>query len=100
MTCAFLSGGTCVRKERLMYTSRFSRILIPLLAICLVGLFVIATPLFQARASAAHSGTVSSAALPAISTSCPPAGTARAASMPALKLGPHQNIVYIVNEVL
>lgn len=81
-----------------MYTSRIARILIPILAVCLVALFVIATPLFHARASDAHNSTVSSAALPAISTSCPPAGTARAASLPPLTLGRDQNVVYIVNE--
>ena len=81
-----------------MYTSRFSRILIPILAVCLVALFGLAAPLFHARASDAHTGTASQASLPAISTSCPPAGTARAASMPPVTPGHDQNIVYIVNE--
>ncbi len=81
-----------------MYTSRFSRILIPVLAVCLVCLFVIAAPLFHARASSAQNGTVSHVLSAAISTSCPPVGTARAASMPAMQLGHDQNIVYIVNE--
>src|SRR5579859_6810771 len=88
----------CVRKEKPVYTSRFSRILIPVLAVCLVCLFVIAAPLFHARASSAHNGTASHASPAAISTSCPPAGTARAASLPPMQLGHDQNIVYIVNE--
>lgn len=35
---------------------------------------------------------------PPTQTSCPVTGTARAAIMPSLALGSHQNIVYIVNE--
>src|SRR6266567_341227 len=81
-----------------MYTTRFSRILTPVLAVCLVSLFVIAAPLFHAGARSAHSNTTSNAALPAISTSCPAPGTARAASLPSLTLGTHPTIVYIVNE--
>lgn len=81
-----------------MCTSRISRILIPILAVCPVCLFVLAAPLFHASASTAYNSAVSSASLPAISTSCPPAGTARAASLPALTLGHDQNVVYIVNE--
>ena len=38
------------------------------------------------------------ATLPATKTSCPAAGTARAAVMTPFTLGSHQNIVYIVNE--
>ncbi len=83
-----------------MYTTRFFRILIPVLAVCLVSLFIIAAPLFHAGASSAHSNTTSNAALPAISTSCPAPGTARAASLPSLTLGTHPTIVYIVNEGL
>src|SRR6266699_4056443 len=83
-----------------MYTTRFFRILIPVLAVCLVSLFIIAAPLFHAGARSAHSNTTSNAALPAISTSCPAPGTARAASLPSLTLGTHPTIVYIVNEGL
>src|SRR5260370_28522204 len=83
-----------------MYTTRFSRILTPVLAVCLVSLFVIAAPLFHAGASSAHSNATSNAALPAISTSCPAPGTARAASLPSLTLGTHPTIVYIVNQGL
>lgn len=36
--------------------------------------------------------------MPAMQTSCPAAGTARAALMTPLALGSHQNIVYIVNQ--
>ncbi len=46
----------------------------------------------------AHGGTTSTPTLPPTQTSCPAAGTARAAVMTPLALGSHQNIVYIVNE--
>ncbi|GAC1345287.1 MAG: hypothetical protein NVSMB27_07290 [Ktedonobacteraceae bacterium] len=78
-----------------MYTSRFSRILTSVLAVCLVALFVIAAPFLHASASGAHSSVASH---PAITTSCPAPGTANAASLPSLKPGTHQTIVYIVNE--
>jgi hypothetical protein len=81
-----------------MYTARFFRVLTPVLAVCLVCLFVLAVPLFHASASGTHSSTTSHAALPAISTSCPAPGTARAASLPSMTLGTHPTIVYIVNE--
>ena len=35
---------------------------------------------------------------PQVQTSCPPAGQARAAVMPTLALGTHQNVVYLVRE--
>ncbi len=44
----------------------------------------------------ANGGTT--APIPSTQTSCPAAGTSRAAIMPTLALGSHQNIVYIVNE--
>src|SRR6266568_7307385 len=44
----------------------------------------------------ANGGTT--APVPPTLTSCPATGTARAAIMPPLALGNHQNIVYIVNE--
>jgi eukaryotic-like serine/threonine-protein kinase len=44
------------------------------------------------------SGGSAPAPLPATQTSCPAAGTARAAVMTALTLGNHPNIVYTVNE--
>jgi len=47
---------------------------------------------------AAHGSPTPAATLPATQTSCPAAGTARAAVMTPLTLGSHQNIVYIVNE--
>jgi eukaryotic-like serine/threonine-protein kinase len=78
-----------------VYISRFSRILASVLAVCLVALFVLAVPFLHASASGAHSNVASQAAA---STSCPAPGTARAASLPSLKLGAHQTIVYIVNE--
>ena len=81
-----------------MYTSHISRILTFVLAVCLVCLFVIAASPLHASASGAHSSTTSHATLPSISTSCPAAGTARAASLPSMTLGTHATIVYIVNE--
>ena len=41
---------------------------------------------------------VTTAPIPPTQTSCPTADTARAAIMPPLALGNHQNIIYIVNE--
>ena len=41
------------------------------------------------------SSTPPGGSLPPVSTSCPPQGTARAAVMPPLALGTHQNIVYV-----
>jgi len=78
-----------------MYTPRFSRVLTPFLIGCLVFLFVACAPQYQASA---HGSTTSSPASPAISTSCPSPGTARAAVMPSMTLGTHPTIVYIVNE--
>jgi hypothetical protein len=45
-----------------------------------------------------HGSPTSTPTLPAAKTSCPAAGTARAAMMTPFTLGSHQNIVYIVNE--
>src|SRR6266487_733585 len=42
--------------------------------------------------------TTTTGSLPPGSTSCPPQGTARAAVMPLLTLGSHQNIVYLLGE--
>jgi len=81
-----------------MYTShtpRVSRILIFCLVGCLVFLFAASAPLSPASAS---SSSASLSLSPAISTSCPTPGTARAASMPSMTLGTHPTIVYIVNE--
>lgn len=41
------------------------------------------------------SSTPSGGSVPPVSTSCPPQGTARAAVMPPVTLGSHQNIVYV-----
>jgi eukaryotic-like serine/threonine-protein kinase len=78
-----------------MHIIRTSRTLISVLAGCLVFLFAASATPFLARAS---SNTPSHASRPAITTNCPAPGTANAASMPALTLGSHPNIVYIVNE--
>lgn len=80
-----------------MYTTRFSRILASILAVCLVCLFFVAAPLFHASASGTRS-SASHSTHPAISTTCPAPGTARAASLPSMTLGTHPTIVYIVNE--
>jgi hypothetical protein len=78
--------------------SRIARILIPFLVICLVCVSV-ALVAFAPRSHAnAQSSTTHSAAQRAITTNCPAPGTANAASMPALTLGSHPTIVYIVNE--
>jgi eukaryotic-like serine/threonine-protein kinase len=78
-----------------MHATRFSRALSSFLAGCLVFLFVACASQFQASA---HGSTPSSPRSPAISTSCPSPGTARAAVMPSMTLGTHPTIVYIVNE--
>src|SRR5260221_10295170 len=46
------------------------------------------------------SGGSAPAPLPATQTSCPAAGTVRAAVMTALTLGNHPNILYTVNKLL
>src|SRR5690242_17431696 len=81
-----------------MYTHRFPRVLTSVLAVGVVSLFVVAALPFHASASRTRSSTPSYAALPAVSTSCPAPGTARAAFMPSMTLGNHPTIVYIVNE--
>lgn len=86
------------KEEKSMHsprTTRFTRLLIPLLVGCLVALFTVAAS--QLRASASSTAP-SHAFRPAISTSCPASGTARAAYMPSMTLGSHSTIVYIVNE--
>ena len=81
-----------------MYAHGFPRVLTSILAVGLVSLFVVTALPSHASASSTRSSTPSYAALPAISTSCPAPGTARAAFMPPLTLGSHPTIVYIVNE--
>ncbi|HYL43595.1 MAG TPA: hypothetical protein VEU97_09440, partial [Ktedonobacteraceae bacterium] len=79
-----------------MFPARSSRILLSLLLVgCVVGLFVASARSLQANASNA---TALSVSRPAITTSCPASGTARAAYMPSMTLGSHATIVYIVNE--
>lgn len=78
-----------------MYAPRFSRILIFCLVGCLVFLFAASVPQAQVSAS---SGRTSHTFGPAISTSCPPSGTANVAFMPSMTLGTHPTIVYIVDE--
>jgi len=78
-----------------MHVTRFSRALSSFLGGCLVFLFVACASQFKASA---HGSTPSSPGSPAIATSCPSPGTARAAVMPSMTLGTHPTIVYIVNE--
>src|SRR5436309_2381461 len=81
-----------------MYTSqvtRASRILISCLAGCVIFLLAASVP--QSHVSASSS-TTSHTLRPAISTSCPAAGTGRAAVLPSLTLGTHQNIVFVSNK--
>src|SRR5690349_15417294 len=57
------------------------------------------TPTSNTGSTATSNRTAGTTAnLPPIQTSCLSAGMARAAVMPPLVLGNHQNIVYIVNE--
>lgn len=63
-----------------------------------VLLAAIAVPVLQAHASSLSSAQAQHSASPAISTSCPSSGTARAAYMPSMTLGSHPTVVYIVNE--
>ena len=52
----------------------------------------------DAGTPAAHGSPTPTPRLPPTQTSCPVAGTARAAVMTPITLGSHQNIVYTVNE--
>src|SRR5204863_3361319 len=80
------------RRRKGMHTPRIARVLIPSLVGCLVLLF--AASALYTRADA-YSGTFMRTLHPALSTSCPAPGTARAAVMPPMTLGSHANIVYI-----
>jgi hypothetical protein len=79
-----------------VFATRLSRVLTLLVAVCLVCLFIASAPLVHATAS--RTASQSRTLHPAISTSCPSPGTARAASLPSMTLGSHPTIVYIVNE--
>jgi hypothetical protein len=88
-----------------MNTTRTHRLLFTLLGACLIFLLAAcgsagsatsATPTTTGKTPPANGGTT--APIPPTQTSCPAAGTSRAAIMPTLPLGSHQNIVYIVNE--
>jgi hypothetical protein len=85
-------------------TTRGGRVLFPVLMGCLVVLFAVACAPLYAHASnsnslnSLNSAAASSAKQVAITTNCPAAGTANAASLPSITLGSHPNIVYIVNE--
>ncbi len=81
-----------------MSKTRFYRVLTSVLAVCIVCLFAVAATPLYASANVTRSGTTSHVTLPAITTSCPAPGTARAASLPSMTLGTHATIVYIVNE--
>ena len=84
------------RTPRIQRASRTARVLGSVLASCLVVLMVaVAVPVLQAHA---NSVTAGAAKVPALSTSCPAPGTARAAYMPSMTLGSHPSVVYIVNE--
>src|SRR6266487_1505970 len=90
--------GERVQKEgKPVSATRFSRVLPLLVAVCLVCLFISSAPHVHASASSS-TASQSHSLHPAISTSCPSPGTARAASLPSMTLGSHPTIVYIVNE--
>jgi hypothetical protein len=98
-----------------MNTNRYSRFLFPLMGCCLIFLLAACgsvgnntstTPTTTGNTPAGSAtgkpGTTppstGGSTVPPTQTSCPATGTARAAVMPPLALGNHQNIVYIVNE--
>lgn len=82
-----------------MNTSRSAHVFVTALVSGLIVLLAaIAIPVLQAHASSLSSTQAQHSASPAISTSCPASGTARAAYMPSMTLGSHSTIVYIVNE--
>jgi eukaryotic-like serine/threonine-protein kinase len=89
-----------------MNTNRYPRFLFPLLGCCLIFLLAACgsggsntstTPTTTPGTTPPVNGGTT-ATVPPTQTSCPAAGTGRAAVMPTLALGNHQNIVYIVNE--
>lgn len=89
---------------------RYSRYSFALIACCLLFLLAAcgstgtppstggSTPTNSATATPATTPTITTVPMPPVQTSCPAPGTARAAIMPPLALGPHQNIVYLVKE--
>jgi hypothetical protein len=70
-----------------------------LLLTLLGGLVILLSPTWFLENNTASAATAQTLAMPATSTSCPPDGTARAAVMKPIKLGPHQNVVYVYNEI-
>ncbi len=94
-----------------MNNTRFQRFLFAFLGCCLIFLLAacgsgggktVTTPTTTSNSPTPGNSTVTPPAtatvLPPTQTSCPAAGTARAAVMPPLALGTHQNVVYSVNE--
>jgi eukaryotic-like serine/threonine-protein kinase len=100
-----------------MITSCYSRFSYPLVGCCLILLLAAcgsggsntSTTPTTTRNTPTSNATVTpqttqpgnggtTAPVPPTQISCPAAGTVRVAKMPALVLGSHQNIVYIVNE--
>jgi dipeptidyl aminopeptidase/acylaminoacyl peptidase len=89
-----------------MNTTRYPRFLFTFLGCCLVFLLAACgsggtnsgTTPTPTRGNATVTPPATATALPPTQTSCPAAGTARAAVMAPLALGNQQNIVYIVNE--
>jgi eukaryotic-like serine/threonine-protein kinase len=97
-----------IRSQRIFFYL-CSSLLVLLLAACgSAGNTPSSTPTTTGNTPTVHasvtSGTtqpgngVTTAPVPPTPTSCPATGTARAAIMPPLALGNHQNIVYVVNE--
>ena len=91
--------------------SHYPRYLPSLIACCLVLLLTacgttgtLPTPAGQTPTASIElpgstsTPAVTTAAVPPTQTNCPAAGTARAATMPALALGNHHDIVYLVKE--
>ena len=76
----------------------------PFLLLTLLGglvtlLSACSSPTWLLANNIASTTTAQTVAMPMASTSCPLDGTARAAVMKPIKLGSHQNVVYVYNEI-
>lgn len=79
-------------KHSIVYISA----LVSLIAVLATALFL---PWANARASSNSPLVGQTVQMPQLNTSCPADGTARPAVMKPLRLGQHQNIVYVYNEI-
>lgn len=81
-----------------MNTTRLYRYLISLVVFSLIFIAIYSSGTLSTLAAKTSTPTGATVPVPPTQTSCPAAGTARAAVMTPLALGHHQNVVYIVNE--